>query len=184
MPVSRLFSVSFTKVRALFTNTVYEQWDDCLRTQVFTNTVFTNTVLTARCLRTVFTNSVYELVSFLSIPMLKFSIFNCRRSKKSKNWKLRISTSQASKFPCLPHQHISVTGKLESGLFGARFARAEHGNRNFRARFARPGMDPFWGGQNGENTRKTNGFGTFPAQKGYHFWTTFWITLFQKFEKV
>ena len=47
-----------------------------------------------------------------------------------------------------------------------------------------PEMDPFWEGQNGENTRKTNGFCTFPVQKGCRFWSPFWIPLFQKFNKI
>ena len=32
-----------------------------------------------------------------------------------------------------------------------------------------PEMDPFWGGRNGENTRKTKAFGSFSALRGGHF---------------
>ena len=34
-------------------------------------------------------------------------------------------------------------------------------------------MGPFWGGRNGENPMNSKGFGTFPAQKGVRFWTSF-----------
>ena len=37
-----------------------------------------------------------------------------------------------------------------------------------------PKMGPFWGGQNRENTMKTNGFGSKSALRGIHFWLHFW----------
>ena len=40
-------------------------------------------------------------------------------------------------------------------------------------------MVPFWGGQNGENTRKQSVFGNSPAPKGGHFWSPLGTNLFR-----